>query len=330
MALKTSAIAAAIAITAVGIVAVSLRDQQTPRESATEIKTRSAANVTAPKGDEPRSGLAVHTKARAPSNEKSDVRVVRFPNGGQLEVRVRQRRRFDGPDRSIKLITQYEQLSQAALAGDAEAAFKLSQSLQACQHAYRNESDLERAIQRLYASSEIVPPDGRDPLPADPDHLSDIEKEVLRRPFEFCEGIQDEHLKKQDEWLAMAAEADLWPARVQYASGLGETHQAIAEWQRNWELGHVHALSWVDHIYRSGPDGEPADPATAYAYLYSDALLQFAYLRDDISPDASETRSHYEGLLVSRGAALSPRETQLAIAKAESMLRANSNCCYWP
>ena len=166
--------------------------------------------------------------------------------------------------------------------------------------AYRNEQDLEPAVETLHQ-------------------------------FELCEGITDADLAEIDEWRTLAVTRGNLFALQTHAASLGRTEAGLRVWESAWQAGDRLALEFLGVLYSKGvrplPDGTP-DRVSAYAHKYLNLEIQKA-----VTATPSQTRrmilAALENDLSREAGKLTPEQWEQAIALAKRLAE-NPNCCYVP
>lgn len=240
--------------------------------------------------------------------QEQDI-VVRFSDGTVVPVRMRRPELIHPPYEPVgRLIDQYDDLVQAAEAGDAPAARMLYLDLLTC------------SLQKQAHGDQ--PSDGTE-------HTHGVEENPDR-----CKGLSEAHLQNIERWAQMAAEGGDYLGIQYWGGALGKTNEAFEVFSAFWRDGNASALQALSTLYAVGAPasskGQP-DWVSAYAYHFIYYKLDEAVRTSGASwRSASRHIDTYLALgdhLRYLGGMLSPNQQQAAEALAAELLAENARCC---
>ena len=233
---------------------------------------------------------------------------------------------FAAPER---LLDRYAELLRLAREGYPGAPRTLSKWLKICQRAPLDRASLDRAIERLHATREVTWSDpSRPTLKLRPGaDLKQFEQMELRQPYEFCQGITAEQRGEAEHWQEVAVEMGDLQAVQEYASGLGNTPEALRMWETLWnEQGQRGALQPLATIYSKGVGGAQPDHVRAYAYMVVEQKLLELIDRESGQSQRAMLAA-VDNSLRYLGGFLDPQQTRAATVLAQQLLADNPNCC---
>lgn len=258
---------------------------------------------------------------------------VQFPSGETVRVSLVN---FAPPVPPIayahRISDMYDQLVDAAVAGNGAAARELYGALKGCRQAFADEKSMLAAVSHLRETGEVTYPDDETRI-----HHVDVGldtgpvEEMIRETYERCDGITTEQKEGAEHWLEIAADEEDYLAMREYARYLGSnTRESFELRQKTWEMGFVSGAGSIAIYYKNG---DQVDYLKSYAYsLISSQIYKAALLRDGSRHSRYGTQVHnkiksLDDLLSTKAGYLTPEQQAAAEQIAIDLLKANTNCC---
>lgn len=280
--------------------------------------------------------LSDSASVKRPDELRETVSTVAFPDGGRVEITLRDRRDVttlvpNARAPEVDLEEAHAHLRRAADLGDGSAAFHISRLLAHCGEILPDEAALEDQISQIYSGGSYAGPWGMtlESKWADTDHRPRLETAV-RSHFRQCRDIEDRESASSEKWLQRAMESGDSEALKHYGVRAGKSQAAVRAFEEAWMAGEIYATAWLSHLHQHGwtnAAGETVqDPVQAFAYRFLFAELLAAKFRERGHEDiAFAVGARHELDELAHG--LRPGELDRAYAAAKSMLQANTKCC---
>ena len=249
---------------------------------------------------------------------------VKFSDGTTVPLTLR-RQNFDWwpSDPTQDGPANLKRLEPMANAGDTRAAFGISQFLNDCKSAPRDEAQLAAWIKVLHEKRLLTLGDGHtSELPVS-SPLDQYEKSY-RDKFRLCKGLTAADLASADRWQRKAADGGhLWALVYLYQdnnSGLTPAERLKVA-RRTWEIGDINGL---DRVSRGLEDVNRVE-SVGYAILAE--RLSAAKAEAANNPGTKLSMEYATRALQNKLHDLTPDERMRALGVAKDVLSKNKNCC---
>ena len=216
-----------------------------------------------------------------------------------------------------------KRLEPLANAGDMGAAFGISQFLNDCKTAPRDEAQLAAWIRVLREKHQLTWGDGRTTeLPASTP-VEQFEKSY-RDKYRRCKGLTSADLAAADRWQRKAADGGhLWALIYQYQDNKTLTpDERLKIARKTWEIGDI---SGLDRVSRCLEDVNRIE-SVGYAILYERISAAKAEAANNGSTKLG--MDHASRSLQNKLRDLTPDEQVRALGIAREVLAKNRNCCF--
>jgi hypothetical protein len=249
---------------------------------------------------------------------------VKFADGTRVPLTLRNKQfdwwpsdpTQDGPANVARLVP-------LANAGDIGAAFGLSQFLNDCKTAPRDEARVEAWVKTLREKRLLTWREGETtPLPAD--SPLDQYENSYRAKFRRCKGLKPADLVAADQWQRKAADGGhLWALIYLYQDNNANLTpaQRLDIARKTWEIGQIGGL---DRVARGLED---VNRVESVAYLVLEERLHAAIAEAADFPSTKSSAQMSARSLEYKLRDLTPDERKRAADLAKTLLQKNRNCC---
>ena len=263
---------------------------------------------------------------------KAAVYVVEFPDGSTVSVKMRP---WEFPEliEIGKVADVFDEFAGRARAGDVSAALSLAHELAQCRDfGYRSEEDLRNAIASLESEHivQLAYTDGKTEI--SPDEFGNVDlnywRQELRSIYAKCQGLSQEQIFRDQEFIQLAYEAGSVPAIRLRAQALPPSEEKLSAFRLAWERGDYTATDMLRRGYRENWDGHGTNPIKEYAYgLIAQELNRIAFSDRDGRVSDFFLMLMERSTLEQNAEVLTHAEYNQAIELAKRMLADNDNCC---
>lgn len=254
---------------------------------------------------------------------------VCLPDGEKVGIQWRSRPTTEFPSPPFQ--QHLASLEERALSGDLGAALARYQVTEHCKWAYREDAELEEAVEALHQHHTFQSADMPDPVPVEPTKVAGFER-ILRQNFEHCRGVPEEEDEEHVRWLELAVEGSSPYAMITYGERQENVADALTYYEEAWELGEAAALPMLadayQHMYDTGT--EPEDKVLAFATFSA----YTAILEAGTGPGtghgqiAAREIARARAALEERSVELQAYEVEEATQIAKKIIEENSLCCF--